>query len=153
MKSKKKMIELDEYHRPQYCKECNGIMIFKGVGEYQCEDCNALEYDDYGKVRLYIEKHKGATAAEVEAAIGVKQRSIRNMLKEGRFEISSDSKAFLYCELCGNKIRYGRLCKECEIDHHRCLEANRGLERKTKKQGFGLGKEGASGEKRFRWEK
>ena len=42
-----------------HCKKCGGIMVFKGVGEYHCEDCNAVDYDDYGKVRLYIEEHDG----------------------------------------------------------------------------------------------
>lgn len=128
-------------------------MIFKGVGEYQCEDCKSLDYDDYGKVRLYIEGHKGATAPEIEAAIGVKQRSIRNMLKEGRLEVAADSKAFLHCELCGKAIRSGRMCPECEINYHRRMEERQRQERNAAIQGFGLAKEESVGEKRFRRER
>ena len=37
------------YNRPYICKECGGIMVFKGCGEYACENCRAKDYDDYGK--------------------------------------------------------------------------------------------------------
>ena len=80
--------DLDVYHRPTKCPECGGIMKFKGCGEYRCEDCRYVEYDDYGKVRNYVEKHAGATAAQVAEATGVKQKTIRTMLKESRLEIA-----------------------------------------------------------------
>ena len=37
---------LDMYNIPRVCKECGGVMVFKGVGEYHCEDCGAVDYDD-----------------------------------------------------------------------------------------------------------
>ena len=37
----------DIYNRPLVCEECGGIMIFKGVGEYQCEKCRHVAYDEY----------------------------------------------------------------------------------------------------------
>ena len=49
------LLRMDEYNRPKTCEKCDGVMVFMGVGEYQCEDCGAIAYDDYGKVRLYIE--------------------------------------------------------------------------------------------------
>lgn len=152
MREEREIMGLDEYHRPKQCELCGGVMIFKGVGEYQCEDCKALAYDDYGKVRLYIEGHKGATASEIEAATGVKQRTIRTMLKEGRLEVTPDSRTFLHCELCGKAIRYGRLCQECEVNYHRRMEEIQRQERKAKIQGFGHSNKEASGEKRFRRE-
>ena len=149
MSKERDMLSFDDYHIPKVCTNCGGVMIFKGVGEYQCEDCKALDYDDYGKVRLYIETHKGATASEIEDAIGVKQRSIRHMLKEGRLEVAPDSKMFLRCEVCGKSIRYGRFCQECEINYHRQLEEKQ-RQKNIKMQGFGLGMEESSGEKRFK---
>ena len=144
-------IEYADYNRPKVCEECGGIMIFKGVGEYQCEDCKALAYDDYGKVRLYIEKHKGANAAKIEAETGVSQKSIRAMLKEGRLEVTADSPAYLRCESCGKNIRSGRLCKECEIEYHRKVEAEERQERKKNlQQGFAKVTGEAIGERRFR---
>lgn len=152
MKDERELVEMDEYHRPKFCAACGGIMVFKGVGEYQCEDCKALDYDDYGKARLYIESHKGATASQVEEATGVKQKTIRAMLKEGRLEVTPDSRTFLKCEVCGKQIRYGRFCAECEKGYHRRMEDMRRQEKAANMHGFGRAKEEASGERRFRRE-
>jgi len=117
------LLEIDIYHRPKACIECGGKMIFKGVGEYQCEKCKAIAFDDYGKVRNYIEIHKGTTAAQISEETGVDQRSIRQMLRESRLEVTADSRAFLHCEVCGASIRFGNLCPKCEasgktpVDH------------------------------------
>lgn len=70
--------ENDRYHVPNTCPECGGEMVYKGVGEYQCEQCKAVVYDDYGKVRLYVEQHPGATIADTEAATGCLTRSYGN---------------------------------------------------------------------------
>ena len=129
---------MDSYNIPRVCKNCGGVMVFKGVGEYRCEECGEVDYDDYGKVRLYIEEHRGATAAEIEGAIGVSQRTIRKLLKEGRLEVAEGSKSFLTCEVCGKKIRSGPYCPECEINVHRKLEEKqRELAQKSKNaQGY-----------------
>ena len=102
------------YGKPIKCSICNGPLVYKGVGEYQCSECFNLEYDDYGKVRLYIESHNGATASEISEATEVSQAKIRQMLKEERLEVASDSRAFLHCEACGKEIRSGQFCSECE---------------------------------------
>jgi len=127
-------------------------MIFKGVGEYQCEDCQYVDYDDYGKVRLYIEEHKGATAAQIEEAVGVPQRTTRRLLKDGRIQVAEGSKTFLRCELCGKTIRFGQYCPECEVKVHRELEAQQREQRRKKEQGYGMDKETGEGQKRFRRE-
>lgn len=140
----------EQYHIPRVCKKCGcGVMVFKGVGEYQCEECGAFDYDDYGKVRMYIEEHRGATAAEIEGAVGVSQRSIRQMLKEGRLEVTADSRTFLHCELCGKAIRYGEYCQECEMSLHRSLEAKQREEMKKNIQVKGIGQTGEDGQRRF----
>lgn len=153
MSSNRDLIELDEYHTPRVCAKCGGVMIFKGVGEYHCEDCKYVAFDDYGKVRRYIEQHKGANASEIEAATGVKQRTIRIMLKEGRLEVTPDSRTFLHCEMCRKAIRSGRLCPECEMNYHRKLEQEERLKRSYDLHGFGKETETATGEKRFRLDK
>ena len=140
---------LDVYHIPRVCKECGGVMIFKGVGEYRCEDCNAVDYDDYGKVRLYIEANRGATAAEIEGAVGVSQRTIRRLLKDGRIEIAEGSNVYLRCELCGKQIRSGQFCPNCEVKAHRRLEEKQRELMNRGTQGFGLDLRGEEGQKRF----
>ncbi|MBE5884589.1 MAG: flagellar operon protein YvyF [Lachnospiraceae bacterium] len=140
---------IDYYNIPRLCKECRGVMIFKGVGEYQCESCGYVDYDDYGKVRLYIEKHKGATAAEIEMVTGVSQRAIRRMLRESRIEIAEGSKTFLHCEVCNKDIRSGRFCNECEIKLHRNVEAAQREELRKKVKIMGVGRRGEEGQRRF----
>lgn len=140
---------IDEYHIPRTCEKCGGVMIFKGVGEYHCEDCGAIAYDDYGKVRLYIEEHRGATAAQIESAIGVSQRTIRRMLKEGKLEVTADSRAFLHCEICGKTIRSGKYCPECETKMHRTFEAEQREKHRKDISGFGFNQKGEEGQKRF----
>lgn len=143
-------LQLEElYNIPRVCKKCGGVLVFKGVGEYRCEDCGELDYDDYGKVRMYIEEHRGATAAQIEAAIGVSQRSIRQMLKDGRLEVTKDSRTFLKCEICGKAIRSGQYCPECEVTVHRNLEAEQRAQIKKNIHGAGMGQKGEEGQRRF----
>ncbi len=143
---------LDVYHVPCTCVECGGVMVFKGVGEYHCEECGSVAYDDYGKVRLYLENNPGANAVAVEAETGVSQKTIRLMLKESKLQIAEGSMAFLHCELCGKNIRSGRMCHECEIQYHRNVEQQQ--RRVNKMQGYGMDNNlGDSGHRRFMREK
>lgn len=137
----------DYYHVPCKCAECGGIMIFKGVGEYHCEECGAVAYDDYGKVRLYLEDHKGANVVEVEHETGVSQKSIRQMLRESRLQVAENSRTFLNCEICKKTIRSGRFCPECELKVHRNVEEH--MRRENKLQGFAAAQAGDRGQRRF----
>lgn len=147
---RRELLELNQLNRPTYCEKCNGVMVFKGVGEYKCEDCGNLAYDDYGKVRNYIEKHAGATSAQVSAATGVSQKSIRDMLREERLEIAANSAVFLKCELCGASIRFGRFCSKCETTYHRRVEERARAGRNLNMAGFSTERpKGDDGAKRF----
>ena len=147
---KKSLLDINNYNRPMICEECGGIMIFKGVGEYKCEDCGQVGYDDYGKVRNYIEKHAGATSAQVSEATGVTQKAIREMLKEERLEIAPNSNAFLTCEICGNPIRSGKYCRRCEAAYHKEIEEKARASRNINMSGFGTEiSVGGEGAKRF----
>lgn len=150
-----KKVFFNQYNRPIQCKECGGAMEFKGVGEYHCEDCGAIEFDDYGVVRNYIEEHRGATVAEISFATGVSQREINEMVKEERFEVSADSRTFLKCEGCGIQIRSGRYCPTClrlaEAAEARKLHEEEMKQRKL--SGVAMGEmETAVGERRFKRE-
>ena len=92
-------LEKDRYHVPHTCEECGGELVYKGVGEYRCEQCDAVVYDDYGKVRLYVEQHPGATISETEAGTGVPHKVIRQLLREERLEVAAGSRTFLALSL------------------------------------------------------
>ncbi len=140
---------LEYYHIPRTCQKCGSVMIFQGVGEYCCEKCNFVDYDDYGKVRKYLETHKGATALEVESATGVSQRTIRRLLKESRIEVADGTRSFIHCELCGKEIRSGRYCPQCEINFHRNLEEQQRKQLHKDMKGYGNGNSAEEGQRRF----
>lgn len=147
---RREVLDMSKLNMPTVCEKCGGVMVFKGVGEYKCEDCGYLAYDDYGKVRGYIEQHPGATSAQVSAATEVSQKSIRSMLKDGRLEIAANSAVFLKCEICGEKIRYGRFCEKCEASYHRSIEEKARASRNSNLAGYSSEKpKGDDGAKRF----
>lgn len=131
------------------CPKCGETMIFKGLGEYTCEQCHYHEFDDYGKVRNYIEVHKGCNAVEIEQATGVSRREINRMLKEERIEVSKDSKIFLKCERCGKSILTGRYCEECQIPHRNLPESKQVKKNNAKRFGSSVSSN-LDGEVRFK---
>lgn len=147
------MQEISSFSRdmsvPSNCEKCGGSMEFKGVGEYKCTECQHVMYDDYGKVRNYLETHAGATQSEVAEVTGVSINKIRQLLKEEKIEIAPNSNVFLHCELCGQPIRSGRFCAECERRAQQRADADKHTAKKDT-HGFGIGKMETSGAKRFK---
>lgn len=137
------------YNVPTSCKSCGGVLVYRGLGEYRCEQCNAIDYDNYGKTRTYIEQNPGASAVDIEKNTGVSKAAIREMLKESRFEIVEGARSFLRCEGCRKEIRSGRYCPECEKNIHLSLEKEQRDRLRGKLQGFALNMGGESGQRRF----
>lgn len=134
---------------PTSCKECGGEIEYMGLGSYKCKECGHMMYDDYGKVRNYLDAHKGATQAEVSFETGVSQHKIRQMIKEEKFEIAQNSAVFMFCELCGATIRSGRFCENCA---KKIAMAEAKTDRRATAQnmsGFGGLSKGDSGARRF----
>lgn len=143
-------LNIDHYNMPIKCDKCGGIMVFQGCGEYRCEDCGNLMYDDYGKVRNYLDNHNGSSAVEVSEATGVSQKAIRMMLRDSRIEVAAGTQSFLYCEICGKPIRSGKYCNECEAKMHKQIEEQSRTGKKPDMQGFGSDYNiDANGERRF----
>lgn len=76
----------NEYKKPYACSKCGGKLTYVGLGEYRCEICRGIEYDDYGKVRIFLERNPGANIVQTQAATGVSQHLIERMIREGKFE-------------------------------------------------------------------
>ena len=139
-------------HVPRECEECGKTdMKYMGIGEYKCEDCGHIMYDDFGIVRNYLEVHKGATQSEVSKATGVAMETIRQFLKEERLEITAGSGVFMACEICKAPIRSGRYCEACakKVDEMRRSEAANAHMKKNSMHGFGMTRAGESGAKRY----
>lgn len=140
---------MEQIRRPTICEKCEGVMVYRGLGEYKCEDCGEVVYDDYGKVRNYLEAHKGATVATISDETGVTRKSIRDMVKDNRFEVVEDRGNFITCEVCGVKIKSGRLCPKCEMEYHRQMEAELRAGHKKNIAVHGQARVGEQGSKRF----
>ena len=141
-------IDLSE---PTKCEECGSTDIkYEGIGEYRCKDCGCIMYDDYGKVRNYIEKNVGATVNDVSIAVGVTREKIRRLLREDKIQIAPESMTFLKCEMCGANIRSGRFCEKCAQEVNRTNKAAEMANRRSAiSGGYSKLTGGDSGAKRF----
>lgn len=144
-------LERVDYNSPVVCEKCGCRRIqYVGVGEYKCEECGFFMYDDYGKVRNYIEKNPGATSNDVSIAVGVSKEKIRRLLRDDKIQIAPGSVSFLKCEKCGADIRSGRYCSACEKQANNSDkgtgESHRGH---FISGGFARSKNGGTGAKRF----
>lgn len=140
-----KLVSTD-INRPTACDKCGGSMKYRGIGEYSCEKCNNIMYDDYGKVRNYLESHPGATQVEVAQATGVGKTVIRRFLREDKIEIAPNSLVFMYCERCKSPIRSGRYCDRCAA----AVSTNDIADKRSNLiKGFGKAPSGQSGARRF----
>lgn len=141
-----------DFNTPIKCDMCGHItLIYDGVGEYRCEQCNNVMYDDYGIVRRYLEKNPGATQGQVSKITGVPTSVIRRLLKEGKIQIANGSYVFLHCERCGKDIRSGKYCDNCATE---LAGANAKLLHSTDSKpvtvGYEKGKSGVGGFRRYK---
>ncbi|MBQ8189189.1 MAG: hypothetical protein IJZ44_05370 [Lachnospiraceae bacterium] len=73
---------------PEICSACGAKLTYKGLGEYECPKCFSKEYDNYGKVRTFLEKHPGASVPEVCFGTGLTRAEVTKMVDEGKFKIN-----------------------------------------------------------------
>lgn len=81
------LIHEETIKKPQICSKCEGNLKYSGVGEYVCVTCGNVEFDDYGKVRNFIEKNPKATVKETCEATGVSKNIIYRLVNDGKLEI------------------------------------------------------------------
>ena len=105
--------EKRKINAPWFCNVCGGEMKPLYGGIYECKDCKKQEYDDFGKVRAYIEEHGRQPAIILAQETGVELSTIEMFLRTGRLEIPEGSDIYIGCERCGCDIRYGRYCSDC----------------------------------------
>lgn len=137
-------------HVPRVCEKCGKANPqYMGVGEYKCSECGYIMYDDFGRVRNYLEVHSGATQSEVSRETGVAMDTIRQFLKDERLEIAAGSGVMLACEICKAPIRSGRYCAACARVVEQRKEMEKTSSHKSTVQGFGTVHKGEAGAKRF----
>lgn len=99
--------------RPVQCSKCGSSLYYRGSGKYVCSSCENIEYDEFGKVKKYLDEHGVSTMAVIAEETGVPMKHLNLMLREGRVEIPEGSNYYIKCESCGCSIRYGRFCPDC----------------------------------------
>ena len=100
---------------PVVCKKCSAPLEFAGRGMYKCPECGEIEYDDFGKIRKFLDEHGPTPAIEISEGTGVTVKKINNFLRQGRMEIAEGSGEYIRCEMCGTSIKFGRVCPECAM--------------------------------------
>lgn len=101
---------------PIFCKRCHAYYKKVGLGIYKCPECGYEEVDDFGKVRMFLEKNGKSSAPVIAEGTGIPVSKIERFLREGRIEIPDDSDIFIRCESCGTEIKYGRFCPKCALE-------------------------------------
>ncbi len=114
MKKKAKDMELLLARRkPKCCPRCRGKIDYIGIGTYRCSVCKYEFFDDFGKIKDFLDQNGPAPATVINSATGVDTEIINYYLREGRLEIPDGDGLYIKCEGCGCDIRYGRYCVEC----------------------------------------
>ena len=99
---------------PKKCDKCNSKRIQRlSLHTYICEDCNNEMYDDFGKIRNYLEKFPGANAIEISQGTGVSKDVINQCLKEEYLEVVPGTRMINVCTKCGRSTTNIGLCDEC----------------------------------------
>lgn len=99
---------------PYECEYCKGDLVMVSLGTYQCVACGRNNYDDYRKIRNYIEKHGATPAAVIARNTKVKLKTIEQLFAEEYLEIPSSETTPIRCNKCGMPIRTGNYCDSCK---------------------------------------
>lgn len=66
------------------CKVCERFFEKTQKDQVKCLSCHERDEADYGKVRSYLERHEGATVADVMKDTGISLRTIDRFVVERR---------------------------------------------------------------------
>ena len=100
-------------NRISVCSACGGGMKQIRSGEYECVKCGNVEYDDFGKVRKYLEENGPQTKEKIILETGVSREIVNEFLAEQRLEVAPHSEKTLKCTVCGKPIQSGLICPSC----------------------------------------
>ena len=107
------ILEQIEKNIPTECPECRERLYFKGSGKYICSRCHKTYYDDFGRIKNYLEEHGSAPVIEIAENTGVSIEVIDTLFEEGRLEMPKELREAARCERCGALYSNGRYCEDC----------------------------------------
>ena len=94
------------------CPIC-GKMFLKIGNKNTCNSCGKREEELFGEVRDYLRDYPNASVAEVITQTEVPEELVFEWIKQGRIESNGSTKTY-NCEMCGNPIHMGKICKKCQ---------------------------------------
>ncbi|MFV0344255.1 MAG: hypothetical protein ACK5JH_15440 [Anaerocolumna sp.] len=97
----------------QVCLRCGNMFLYSGIGKCICEECKKEDELEFKTVKEYIYNNPSATIMDTSQETGVRVTRIKSYLKDGRLVIPDESVIFLNCEVCGESIKFGRVCRQC----------------------------------------
>ncbi|MCR4843274.1 MAG: hypothetical protein K5840_08445 [Eubacterium sp.] len=100
-------------NRLKQCPDCQVDLIVGREGEYSCPRCQKIYYDDFGKIRNFIEKYPDSSIREIMENTKVPRRTIQAYIDYCHLEYSGSSSGYEKCTQCGAPIRCGRICPQC----------------------------------------
>ena len=65
------------------CSNCGRIFVDTGLGI--CRDCHEKEEEEMQKVSSYVRDNPHSRVRDICEALGVKERLVMRMIREGRF--------------------------------------------------------------------
>lgn len=98
---------------PIECEYCGGAVELRSLGVYKCIECGKENYDDFQKVRKYLEKVGTAPAVVISRNTGVPVKTIEHLWSNEFLEDSWKVNNAVICKSCGMSIRTGSLCDRC----------------------------------------
>lgn len=107
------ILEQLEKNIPSECPDCRERLYFRGAGIYKCPRCRKVYYDDFGKVKKYLEENGAASAVDIANNTGVSLEVIDTLLEDGSLEVPKELQEAARCERCGAFFPIGRYCQAC----------------------------------------
>lgn len=93
------------------CPECGKVFTYLRTS--LCPACQAIDEENYRKVRQFLYRNPGMDIQTVSEKTGVSEEKIIRYLKDGRISNLLQASVKLECEVCGAPITTGRYCKSC----------------------------------------
>ncbi len=95
------------------CKIC-GRGFMKTGSRSTCPNCAEKEENIFIEMKDYLYQYPDASMAEVSTQLDISEELIDDWIKQGRIELKTSTKKTYSCEMCGNPIHVGKICRKCQ---------------------------------------
>ena len=95
------------------CKLC-GKSFLKTGSRTTCTACTPKEEELFSSMKEYIFQYPKASMAEIAAQLDIPEQLIDDWITQKRVELKASSVKTYPCEMCGNPIHVGKICRKCQ---------------------------------------